>query len=354
MTLRLFLIGLVASVGLGLPAWPTIEGFADSVQTWTNSQLAALDSRAERGKNYVVIRDLLTEEMQRIQAARLARRSTPAPLRLEPRVQLVSMAHTISAEDITRAALARVGAPFNPPNLNLADHRIPAPVIPALAPAPALAPIIPVPVASTVRPDELASLAWNHLRPIGERFAHDLAEGLKVAAARDREARAFTAMEASNDLYFDGSFTLEASVDPVPPPAAVVAAVEPPSETPAPPAAPAAFAPLPGFEDLDPSVEVEDVAVADDDLPPALEAFPESTMSYAEAVAVMGELPDDVFAPLADAPIEPVVAQQTPAAPVAAHDVNRAVRLTREALSAWVNVLTGPALVTVSRTSPVR
>ncbi len=38
--------------------------------------------------------------------------------------------------------------------------------------------------------------------------------------------------------------------------------------------------------------------------------------------------------------------------PVAAHDVNRAVRLTREAFSAWVGVLTGPAVVTVSGPSP--
>ncbi|WP_165064184.1 hypothetical protein [Paludisphaera rhizosphaerae] len=358
MTLRLFLIGLVAGVGLGLPAWPTIEGWTGGVQNWMNHQLASLDSRAGREKKYVVIRDLLDEEMQRVHAARLARRSTPNARIGAPRIQLVSMPHEISQEEITRAAIARSSVAITLPRLEgamlaapVAAMSMPAPV-PAVAAPPVAPPAVIAPARSAVRPDELATLAWNRLRPLGERLAADLAEGLRLAAEQDRNARAFIAMEASKDLYFDDAFVLDAVHDPEPPPAAVVAVVEPQPE---PAASPTdrEFTPLPGFEGLDPSAVVEDVALAEDDLLPAPEAVTDSTMSYAEAVAAMNDLPDNVFAPFDEVPAEPVVVETAPAAePVAGRDVNRAVKLTREALSAWFNVLTGPALVTVSRPTP--
>lgn len=359
MTLRLFLIGLVAGVGLGLPAWPTIEGWTGGVQNWMNRQLASLDSNSGGEKKYVVIRDLLDEEMQRIHAARQARQSTPdAPIGA-PRVQLVSLPHEISQEEITRAAIARSSVAISLPQLEGAMLATPAAAMLTPAPIPAAAgpaaiapaaPAVTAPALAVVRPDELATLAWDRLRPFGERFAAELAEGLRLAAEQDRNNRAFIAMEASEDLYFDDDFVLDAVHDLEPPPAAVVAVVEP---LPEPAASPTdrEFTSLPGFEGLDPSDVVGDVALAEDDLLPAPEAFTDSTMSYAEAVASMNDLPDDVFAPIEEGPAE-IVVETAPEEPAAGRDVNRAVKLTREALSAWFNVLTGPALVTVSRPTP--
>lgn len=346
MTLRLFLIGLVAGMGLGLPAKPTIEGWAGGVQTWVNHQTAALHSRAGSEPKYLAIRDMLAEEMQRAQAAHPARLSPPAAPNAEPRIRLASLPLTISSDEIAIAALARVGTTIiTPQDLIIAPDVAPTVAVPCRRPA------FAVPVGTAARPDELALLAWNGLRPIGARLATGLADGLRSAADRDRDARAFTAMGTATDLYFDGAFALEARVEPVPPPAAVLAAAETLPE-PAAPSDSREFAPLPGFEGLDPIVAVEDAVPDADDGPPAPEAFAESTMSYAEAVAAMDDLPDNVFAPIDDAPSEPVAVQEPPTSPVAAHDVNRAVRLTREAFSAWVGVLTGPAVVTVSGPTP--
>jgi hypothetical protein len=43
------------------------------------------------------------------------------------------------------------------------------------------------------------------------------------------------------------------------------------------------------------------------------------------------------------------VKKAAPSTPLPTRELNRAVRLTRDAVYAWVNVFTGPALVTASQ-----
>ncbi len=329
MTLRLVLISLVAGLGLGLPSWPTIEGWVAGVQKWMNAQLAAADDR--EGERYVVIHDLLAAEMERAHAARLARRT--APHAAPPRPALIAVAHSAAPHRLATAPAVAASFPIALPKLD--DYLSAA----ANAPAPA------APEISAVRADDLAMLAWGRIRPMSARLAASLAEGLRVAADRDRDARAFLAMEGSGDLYFDAAPV--APTEPAPLRESVVAAAAGPE--PAPVVAEAA--PLPGFEMMEQSADLDFAAPITDDSAPAPEAMAIETPEPAAAELALGmsDLPADVFAPtesLTAAPIDPapIAIAAEPAAP----EVDRAVRLTREALSAWINVLTGPALVTAA------
>jgi hypothetical protein len=345
MTLRLVLISLVAGLGLGLPSWPTIEGWVAGAQKWMNVRLAAVDNRA--GERHVVIHDLLAAEMQRAHAAREAHRAAVAPS-IAPRPPIIAVEHSIAPR---RNAAEKSTAPLPFPLPKLDDYLAAAGVEPRPVPAP------PGPIVSAVRPDDLALLAWDRIRPEGVRLAATLAEGLREAAERDRDARAFLAMGESDALYFDAADAVVdvlAEVDALPEPAEIpadavaVAAIDGPEpvalEGPLPVAA--ALAPLPGFDEMERSTDLYFAGPIADEPAPAAEALFAETPEPAAAEATIGlaELPADVFAPDEPTVEALVMAEADPASP----EVNRAVRLTREALSAWINVLTGPALVTAS------
>lgn len=348
MTLRLVLISLVAGLGLGLPSWPTIEGWVAGAQQWMNARLAAADDR--EGERHVVIHDLLAAEMERAHAARQARRasaSTPAP-----RPAIVAVPHSTAPR--RPAAAASLAAPTPPiPLPKLDDFLAAAANVPAPAPA--------APAPAVARPDDLALLAWGRIRPEAARLAASLAEGLREAAGRDRDARAFVAMEVSDDLYFEA---VDEGPEPAPLPAEAVAAVDGPEplaiEGPAPEALAADPAPLPDFDAMERSADLYFAAPIVEESAPAPEAMLAETPEPAAVEEALGlaELPVDVFAPdeaesvvaaPEPAPVAPVVAAVTAPEPApASPEVNRAVRLTGEALSAWINVLTGPALVTAA------
>ncbi|MDG3006544.1 hypothetical protein [Paludisphaera mucosa] len=363
MTLRLVLVSLVAGLGLGLPAWPTIEGCVAGAQKWMNARLADMDVRRGDETQYVVIHDLLTAEMKRAHAARQARRAGSRPTIDAPapaRVATIALPHPTSArnraEMLARrsadlAASTPPAIPFGLPKLDdfliAAQDSNPAEASPAPAPAPMF---------SAVRPDELAKLAWSSFEPTGAKLAATFAEGLREAAERDRTAQAFAAMGTAADLYFDGGFALEAKVETPTLPEAVIAATPEPKAVAAP--APAEPAPLPGFEAMEQSASLYFAEPIQDDSAPAPEALAATTpepvaASATAAIEAVGlaMLPEDVFAPLDEQPI--VATHAVAEVRTVAPDVNKAVRLTREALSAWVNVLTSPALVTVSRTASV-
>ncbi|AMV36732.1 hypothetical protein [Planctomyces sp. SH-PL62] len=362
MTLRLVLVSLVAGLGLGLPAWPKIEGWVDTTQKWMNARLAEMDVRRGEEKQYVVIHDLLAAEMERARAARLARRHRAVEPAVAPRVATIALPHPTSprhrAEMLAGRTSSQVVAsavPFPLPKLDdyLVATKIPAPVVAATAPAPDAF------VAPVVRPDELARLAWDRFGAAGTRLVETFAEGLREAEARESLALAFAALESSENLYFDDDFTLKADLAPVAE-AESVAIVEPtPSTLPeaifaeAPASIVAEPALLPGFEAMEQSADLYFAAPLIDESAPAPEAFAATPQPRTEAHAApvaeetgLAMLPADVFAPE-----EPAVATLVSSEPIVTPDVNRAVRLTREALSAWVNVLTGPALVTASHTT---
>ena len=345
MTLRLALVSLVAGMGIGLPAWPAIEGWVGATQKWMNSRLADLDVR--RGEEpLVVIHDLLTEEMERARASRFARRQGVVEPSVAPRVATIALPHP----SFPRVLPAALETPA--PEIAPAPAVVPEPLaLPRLddylagvivgPPAPAAAPEF-----SPARPDEMARLAWDRFRETGSRLAQDFARGVREAEARESLDVAFAALEASDHLYFDDAFELKADVAPAAaePAPVVVEAVEEPT-------------PLPGFEAMEQAAELYFAGPIADEEAPAPEAVAETGTASGPATAAVADapalasLPDDVFAPEEVAvPVQVAKADEAPAPA----GVNRAVRLTREALGAWVNVLTGPALVTASHDSVTR
>ncbi|WP_165247826.1 hypothetical protein [Paludisphaera soli] len=385
MTLRLVLVSLVAGLGLGLPAWPKIEGWVDSTQKWMNARLAEIDVRRGEEKQYVVIHDLLAAEMERARAARLARRTRTVEPPVAPHMATIALPHPTSprhrAEMLAgRPATAAVALtlPFALPKL---DDFLTAAGSSVATTEPESA---PEPVVVAARFDDLARLAWDRFGDAGTRLAEGIVQGLRDAEARESLDLAFAALESSDNLYFDGEFALQSDVAPAPEPELVAAAETAPARVVETPAAPA---PLPGFEVLEQSADLYFAAPLVDESAPAPEAFAAAPAPVAEAaplpsVADAGvvALPDDVFAPIAPviaglaeaahlptvadadfaalpddvfAPADPMVASLAEPEPTVPPEVNRAVRLTREALGAWVNVLTGPAVVTASHTASV-
>jgi hypothetical protein len=237
------------------------------------------------------------------------------------------------------AAAVALALPFALPKLD--DFlTAAAPTVAATEPA-----SVPAPAFIAARPEELARLAWERFGDAGARLAEDFARGLRDAEARESLDLAFAALESSENLYFDGDFALQADLAPVAEPELVATTESTPAE----------LAPLPGFEVMEQSADLYFAAPLADETAPAPEAFAAAPAPLAEpeapstvADAGLAALPDDVFAPTD--PVSVALAEPETTVPP---DVNRAVRLTREALSAWVNVLTGPAVVTASHTASV-
>lgn len=199
---------------------------------------------------------------------------------------------------------------------------------------------------------ELAALeAADRERGIRERAAREAAAA--ELAAREAAAIAFEAMENGEGLYFADA------------PEAPVATV------------PEVVAALPSFEAMEAgeSLYFADVPVAEVSGPVA--DVPAADPTAAGAVVAVDVLPDDPFAPAEPAAVdasrptqqagvarpgeevqetsEPeVVAIRTVRnSEVRRPEVSRAVRLTREALYAWANVLAEPSLVAAGRTATI-
>jgi hypothetical protein len=160
----------------------------------------------------------------------------------------------------------------------------------------------------------------------------------------------FETLEASPSLYFAGELT-PAVATPGPVASAVPA---PPAET------KTLVTPEDEYEDLD--IELADeLTPADDGF--ATEAMsPTSTIAHVPPTAEPSDVAEDLFAGIGYERIGQTECIPMPAPHVASrgrHETNnpparpeltRAVRLTRDAVYAWVSVFTGSALVTVSST----
>jgi len=353
MTLRLLLVSMVAGLGISAPGWPTLEGWIASSQKWVNTRLAEMDHRRSDEANYVVIHDLLKVEMDRARAAREASR----PAKRSAQIQAVGTALLANARSIR---LEQTSSPARIVDADVVTVRRTDSPRPTFEPIvvgdrldfgvaydlnfrneglnlPSSLVMLPLPTPAT-QPADLARLAVDRygsssltmLRSLG-RSMRDVAQRELAArqqrAAREANALAFESMGHADNLYF---------VD-VPAPAVaearslVVAEASP-------------------FEAMEAS---ENLYFADVAAPIVAEAAP-----VAPTAATVDVLPDDLFAPAnsiaATSPTEPsrdVKGGEPSINP--RPEVNRAVRLTREALFAWVNVLSGPALVTVAPSSSV-
>ncbi|APW60021.1 hypothetical protein [Paludisphaera borealis] len=407
MTLRLVLVSLVAGLGITVPGWPTLEGWVASTQKWMNARLAEMDDRQSGNTHYVVIHDLLKVEMERAHLARQENRVAKA-LVLPVIAQEATSgaagladARTISLErsaHAVRNAVALLPLPLDVSAIP-SDRRVDAEVVttrrvevPSLAP-PVFEPLVVgdrlyvgtafdlnyrneglgilprtvvLPLATpAAQPADLIQLVAARYGSRGVQmaraFGRDLREvaarelAAREAAARELASREFAAMENSANLYFDDA-----------PVVAVTVA-----------AAPALVAELPSFDVMEKSDNLyfADSLIVDSPEPIAAEAIVETPSAEPIATAALDTLPDDPFAPadsiktvedndsdlagvaepsdVSGKSMEPsVVATQTVHKSDAPRpEVNRAVRLTRDALYAWVNVLTGPALVTVAPSS---
>jgi hypothetical protein len=339
MTLRLVLVSLVAGLGISAPGWPTLEGWVASSQKWVNTRLAEMDYRRSDEAKYVVIHDLLKVEMDRARAAREASRVAKKPaqtqlagtavpanartLRLE---QTSSPARSVDAAVVAARRVEIPRPTFDPIvvgdrlytgvayELNFRNDGINLPPSPVMLPLPTLA----------VQPADLARLAVDRYGSSSLAMLRSLGRNLRDAAERELAARqelaaleanalAFEAMGSADNVYFAEAPAL--AVEPVPAPIVAEASA---------------------FESMEAS---DNLYFADAPAPEAAEAAP------VETAVALDVLPDDPFAP-----VDAVATAETDAT-VARPEVNRAVRLTREALYAWVNVLSGPALVTVAPSS---
>ena len=398
MTLRLVLVSLVVGLGISLPGWPTLEGWVASSQKWMNARLAEWDDRQSEAQNYVVIHDLLKVEMERVRMARLTKRMAnhqTSPVVAVPAAFGAPGLATVRTISLERSALAIRNAVALLP-LPVEDRAIasdfgaraevfstarveppkPAPasfeplevgdrlyvgtafelnhlnegigILPRVAVGPVAAP--------APQPADLVALLVDRYRGTTIQVVRDLGRDLRAVAARElaareaavelaaREAAAleFEAMGSSENLYFADA--------PV-----------------------AAVAEVPSFEEMEnsDSLYFADSLVVDSPEPVAEGAPVDS--GAVEAIVAGDQLPDDPFAPAepvatgdeqrgrtqqagvtepskeVEKSIEPeVVAIRTVQnSGVRRPEVSRAVRLTRDALYAWVNVLTEPSLVAV-------
>ncbi len=384
MTLRLVLVSLVAGLGIGIPSWPNIEGWVASTQQWMNARLADMDVRHSDENNYVVIHDLLTVEMERAQAARAQKRAgrVTVPLtvaKVDP-PNLTALPYTpatVSANStvqLTAAPTVKPSAPsFEPLEVGDRLYVGTAYELNYRSEGLGLLPKVVALSATTphaVQPAHLVELAIARYGAAGAKLIKRFDRDLREVATREIAAREFQAMENSRQLYFDHEWT-EA-------PTTTVVEQEKP-------AVPEIVADLTGFDAMERSGKLyfADELLIDSPVAVTPEVLVEPAAPQPPAVATAIELPslpDDAFAP-ADSSIagietmpiidgphteavdlnDEVVKSLEPSAALVSRDagteaaprreVNRAVQLTREALSAWVNVLTGPALVTVSQSS---
>jgi hypothetical protein len=361
MTLRLVLVSLVAGLGISVPGWSTLEGWAAASQKWVNTRLAEMDHRRTDEANYVVIHDLVKAEMDRARAAREAGRLAKRPartivagtavlanagtLRLE---QATNPAHSVDAAVV---AVRRAEPPrptFDPIvvgdrlnfgvayELNFRNEGLNLPSSPVMLPLPTPA----------VQPADLAGLAIARYGSSGLEMLRSLGRNLRDAAGRELAARQERAARETNALAFEAMGNAE-NLYFVDVPAPVVEAAAAPN-----------VAETSTFE----AMEASESLYFADALAPVVAESP----SIAPTTAALDVIPDDPFAP-ADAiaaakQLEPsreekgdessiASSQADTDTTIARPEVNRAVRLTREALYAWVNVLSGPALVTVAPSS---
>ncbi len=408
MTLRLVLVSLVAAMGLTVPSAPVIESWVASTQNWMNARFADWDTRNPQTADYVIVSDYY--DVERL-APRPAKSSLPAiknkgngvvppklvrqpsaAVRFDPkplvnevdreiRLMLVqcgkalgSVVPAVVLPATSPRRIEPVAVAKNPGGV-IADKLIQQsrgiginPPL-AVAPRPA-APSAPLaPVASAPRPvatKPATPAVASAPRPVATKPATPAVASAPrtVANKPARPALAsqtsFGQMETSASLYFAGMLT---------PPAKSVLPTsrwEPTksSATPVavrPPLSPKATEARELPDDVDSEVAGELVWQDDGFGAPARAAKAPVTAAKPRSeplefscdyyVGTVFEL--DFRNDGLSIPARPAVrtAKTDMPAPHSGRDLSRAVTLTRDAVYAWVNVFTGPALVTVSQSN---
>ena len=302
MTLRLVLVSLVAGLGIGIPSPSDIEGWVASSRSWANACLAELGVNRIDGNALTAADDPRQPEA-----------SLPAdPASITP-PQSTATAVAASSEETPTAS-------FEPIEVDERMYVGLAYDLNYFGEGLGMLPKVAAPVAtppSAVRPDELVELAIARHGAAVSRLVGRLGSELNAIAAREVADKSFLAMEAAPDLYFAGSE--ESAV------------------------ADSAFAAMERSEALY-FAESEDDSIAPP--APAIASEPE-----------LPALPDDPFAPTetVEPPVEAIAMTTDPApAPIRRGAVTRAVRLTGQAMAAWVNVFSETTLASVSPDSKIQ
>ncbi len=388
MTLRLVLVSLVAAMGLTIPSAPVIESWVASTQNWMNARFADWDTRNPQTAEYVIVSDYYDVERLAPRYALSLKnegnglvppKAVPkasAPVRFDPmpvvkkvyrevRLELAWCTRTLSSvvpRVVFPAASPRRIEPValaKKPGAGVTDKLIQQsqgiginPLL-AVASRPAAPSAAQVPVAAAPRPvvtsparPALASAPW----PV-------VTSPAQLASAFQTS---FGPMETSPSLYFAGELTPPAkSVLPTPrreptkPSATATVIAE------RPPLSSRAVEALESPADLD--IEVAGELVRQDDgfgAPPKATKAPvtaakprfeplEVSRDYYVGTAFELNFCNDGLIIPAESAVQ--TAKTDVPAPHSGRDLSRAVMLTRDAVYAWVNVFTGPALVTVSQ-----
>lgn len=407
MTLRLVLVSLVAALGLTIPSTPMIESWVASTQNWMNARFADWDTRNPPSADYVIVSDYYDPGLAAYPARPAAgatepRKSTvgatPSPTStaairrgLDERgavrtVSFVRKSHSFAPLETTLLKksivdeLNRLGEGLGVTLARPASRRGFEPIL-VLANLPrtvvdelnarndGIGINPPAPVVRPASRPRYEPLVVDEVVQVG--VAYELnrrAEGLgitpPVVAARPKSpAPTFATLESSPNLYFAGELTPVASTPNTANQqiAVVVATVKP---EPAPKPATPVVAPAPkgdSWDRDDLSLEVTgELGTARD----GFGTWRKSTMSInvaanrsLESLPTTGTLFGGIAyeltrrtesMPRPAVTVTPAITPKVASSVSETPNLNRAMRLTRDALSAWVNVLTGPAIVTVS------
>jgi hypothetical protein len=401
MTLRLVLVSLVAALGLTIPGAPMIESWVASTQNWMNARFADWDTRDRQTKDYVIVSDYYdadglalrpqTPPPHRTTEAKPTAAGSPAAaptLASSPRTgpgpgQVQTLIRPVSFQRKLMAFQPLdIDTPKRPSIVEELNRRnegvlvAPAPITRKPAADPSWTPLFVADDAgigtllqlgllvgedlgmAPARPAPAARVGFTPLPVPGDLYAglaYELnrqSEGIGIAAPvasarRVTTLASFGPMENSPSLYFEGDLKLAATTN-----AAVPEALVP---------APRHQASVDGSgEDL--SIEVAGELLAIDD-GFAAAAPPRTALAVAlkprfALLEVPAEEPGDLayelnrrndgLSPSGSRDVKPIAPAATAPAPAPASELSRAVKLTREAVYAWVTVFTGPAIVTTS------
>lgn len=319
MTLRLVLVSLVAGLGIGIPSPADFEGWVASSRSWASVCLAEL------GVDRIDAVAFLAADGSRQAEASFP--TDPASLNPPPSTAAMTAAAaspqetpTPSFEPIEVDERMYVGLAYD---LNHFGEGL------------GMLPKVAAPVASspsTIRPDELVELAISRHGKAVNRLIGQLGRKLNAIAAREIADKNFVAMEVAPDLYFAPSEEIQS--------------IEVAAPAPEPAAAEVAFAVMERSEALY-FAEIEPA-----ELPaPALAPAPTPAPVLADATELPA-LPGNPFAP-DEAEVE-ALSQELVSTPVRRGAVNRAVRLTGQAMAAWASVFSEPTLASVSPSSKIQ
>lgn len=317
MTLRLVLVSLVAGLGIGIPSPADLEGWVASSRSWASACLAEL------GVDRIDAVALLAADDSR--QAEVSSPTGPASLNPPPSIAAMTAAAdspqetpTPSFEPIEVDERMYVGLAYD---LNHFGEGL------------GMLPKVAAPVASspsTIRPDQLVELAITRHGKAVNRLIGQVGRKLNAIAAREIADKNFVAMEVAPDLYFAPSEEIQS--------------IEVAAPAPEPAAAEVAFAAMERSEALY-FAEIEPAEL------PASASAPAPAPVLADATELPA-LPGNPFAS-DEAEVE-ALSQELVSTPVRRGTVNRAVRLTGQAMAAWANVFSEPTLASVSPSSKIQ